>query len=152
MSKVESDHQQLVLDLVKPGETIREEMTAHDAHLLHMAIGICGEAGEIIDAIKKRAIYRSPVDIQNIIEELGDLEFYMEGLRLGLQLTREECLASNVAKLRVRYGKRYSNDAAIARLDKQGGTDGVSDTPLLSITELDANYEPLPVKHNEKST
>lgn len=112
-------HRELVAKLVKPGEKILFEMTASDAHILHMAVGICGEAGELIDAIKKRTIYGKPLDIINVVEELGDLEFYMEGLRQTLGITRDETLNANIAKLSERYNKlTYSNEAAIARKDK----------------------------------
>jgi hypothetical protein len=58
----------------------------------------------------------------NVIEELGDLEFYMEQLRQALLLSREETLAANIAKLSKRYeGLNYSDAAAQARADKEQG-------------------------------
>jgi NTP pyrophosphatase (non-canonical NTP hydrolase) len=47
----------MVKALVKSGEVIANEMTGSNAHLLHMAVGIAGEAGELLDAIKKAVIY-----------------------------------------------------------------------------------------------
>ena len=109
----------MVKALVKSGETILAEMTADEAHLMHMTIGISGEAGELLDAIKKQVIYRKPLDMENVIEELGDLEFYMEGVRQGLGITREQCLEANIAKLGKRYeGLKYSDTAAQDRADK----------------------------------
>lgn len=118
------DAQQIAYDkmvkaLAKPGQAIVETMTAPEAHLLHMAVGVVGEAGELIDAVKKAVIYNKPLDRENVIEELGDIEFYMEGLRQGVGITREECLAANVAKLSKRYtAMHYSDAAAQARADK----------------------------------
>ena len=115
-------HSEMVRRLVKSGEVIARELTAHDAHLLHMTVGISGEAGELLDAIKKRVIYRKPLDVLNVVEELGDIEFYLEGLRQELGITREHCLQANIDKLRVRYeGMRYSDAAADLRADKIGG-------------------------------
>lgn len=111
-------HGSFVAALIKPGDQIKEEMTANDCNLLHMGVGVSGEAGELLDAIKKAVIYRKPIDMKNIIEELGDLEFYMEGLRQELNITREECLSANVDKLMVRYNGKFSNHAAQARADK----------------------------------
>ena len=109
----------MVATLAKPGETIRRELTAHDAHRLHMAVGISGEAGELLDSIKKAVVYRKQYDQENVIEELGDLEFYMEGLRQSLGITRQETLAANFAKLEKRYrGHEYSDQAAQERADK----------------------------------
>ena len=114
------DYQEMVAALAKPGEKIAAELTADDAHLIHMAIGISGEAGELLDAIKKRAVYRKDLDRENVIEELGDLEFYLEGLRQGLGLTREECLEANIRKLSKRYENlKYSDQQAQNRADKQ---------------------------------
>lgn len=113
-------HDEMVKTLVKSGDVIAAELTGHDAHLVHMVIGVCGEAGELLDAIKKRAIYRKELDTINVLEELGDIEFYLEGLRQGLGITREQCLDANIAKLGKRYeGFVYTNKAAIDRVDKQ---------------------------------
>lgn len=114
-----TSYTEMVRALAKPGENILEEMTPEQVHLLHMAIGIAGEAGELLDAIKKHAIYQKPIDIVHVVEELGDIEFYMEGLRDGLSLSREHVLEKNQAKLTKRYGEKYSNEAAQARADKQ---------------------------------
>lgn len=113
------DFQEMVKQLVKSGEVIANEITGDEAHLLHMAVGISGEAGELLDAVKKAVIYRKPLDRKNVVEELGDLEFYMEGLRFKLGITREETLAANIDKLGERYkGHQYSNQQAQDRADK----------------------------------
>ena len=112
----------MVAALAKSGALIKEEMTALQAHTLHMAVGISGEAGELLDAIKKHVVYQKPLDRENVVEELGDLEFYMEGLRQATGITREECLKANVAKLGKRYsGGTYSNEDAQLRADKPEG-------------------------------
>lgn len=111
-------HSELVLTLVKPGSVIASNITASEADLLHMAVGISGEAGELLDAVKKATIYKKPIDRENVIEELGDLEFYMEGLRQNLAISRDETLAHNIAKLSIRYATGYSDKAAQERADK----------------------------------
>lgn len=112
-------HSDMVRALAKDGATIAQEIDGQDAHLMHMAIGVSGEAGELLDAIKKKLIYRKPLDMENILEELGDIEFYLEGIRQGLGVTREDCLAANIEKLGKRYnGMKYSDQAAQDRADK----------------------------------
>jgi len=113
-----NEHAQLVRDLKKPAHDIFKDISPRSLDLIHMIMGISGEAGELLDAVKKATIYNKPLDIANIREELGDLEFYMEGLRQILGLTREEVLGENIAKLRVRYGQKYSDKAAQDRVDK----------------------------------
>lgn len=118
---IETQHAEMVQALAKSGEQIKQELTARECALIHALMGITGEAGELMDAIKKAAIYRKGLDITNIIEELGDLEWYMELLRSVIGVTREQCLAANMVKLAERYKNfRYSNEAAIARADKAG--------------------------------
>jgi NTP pyrophosphatase (non-canonical NTP hydrolase) len=116
---LEYSHEELVAALAKPGEDIVETMNSHNAHLIHMVMGICGEAGELLDAIKKATIYQKELDLVNVVEELGDLEFYIQGLRAALHISREQCLEANIEKLRTRYGKVYSDKAAQERADKQ---------------------------------
>jgi NTP pyrophosphatase (non-canonical NTP hydrolase) len=86
--------------------------------LVHAAVGICGEAGELLDAVKKHWVYGKPLDVQNVIEELGDLEFYAAALRALIGVSREEVIKANVDKLRKRYPDGYTDALAAARLDK----------------------------------
>lgn len=113
-------HPEMVRSLVKPGAEILSYLTPESANIWHHVTGIAGESGELLDAIKKHVIYRKPLDRANVIEELGDLEFYMEGLRQGLNITREETIAGNITKLSARYASlQYSDAAAQARADKE---------------------------------
>lgn len=111
-------HSQLVRALAKPGDDILRTLDPLKCHLWHMASCIPGEAGELFDAVKKLVIYAKPLDRANVVEELGDIEFYMEGLRHALDITREETLEGNIDKLSVRYGTKYSDAAAQTRADK----------------------------------
>ena len=86
--------------------------------LVHAAVGISGEAGELLDAVKKHWVYGKPLDVQNVIEELGDLEFYAAALRALIGVSREEVIKANVDKLRKRYPDGYTDALAAARLDK----------------------------------
>lgn len=114
-----TQHANMVLKLTKPGNEILSSLDAVKVNILHMTIGISGEAGELLDAVKKHVIYNKPLDRENMLEELGDLEYYMEGLRQCLGATREEIVALNIAKLSKRYpGLSYSDAAAQARADK----------------------------------
>jgi NTP pyrophosphatase (non-canonical NTP hydrolase) len=118
MNETELEHQHTVTALAKPGQDVVNGLNARSAHLLHMAVGVAGEAGELLDAVKKHAIYGADLDIENVIEELGDLEFYLQGIRQELKLSRSAVLAENIRKLKIRYGTHYSNEAASARKDK----------------------------------
>ncbi len=87
--------------------------------LAHAVMGISGEAGELLDAIKKHVIYNKELDLGNVREELGDLLFYMQALMNELHITEQQVINQNVEKLQKRYANgKYSDAAAVARADK----------------------------------
>lgn len=86
-----------------------------------MAKGVAGEAGEIVDCVKRWTVYNKELNRENLIEELGDIEFYLEGIRQRVGITREETLIHNMNKLGVRYSSgSYSDEQAQNRADKEG--------------------------------
>lgn len=119
-TRTELQHQALVAALAKPGLDIIHQLDPRKADLWHHATGVSGEAGELLDAIKKHVIYDKPIDRDNVIEELGDLEFYMQGIRAALGISREETLHRNISKLTKRYSSgSFSNSEAQTRADKE---------------------------------
>lgn len=118
MSDIENKHHEMVSRNTKSGDEIISSLNGDKMHLLHMAVGISGEAGELLDAIKKASVYNKPLDRENVLEELGDIEFYLQGMRQGLGITREDVLLCNVNKLSKRYPKGYTDKAAQERADK----------------------------------
>ena len=88
---------------------------------LHAAVGISGEAGEILDVVKKTWAYNKPLDHEHLTEELGDLEFYLEALYQATGISRTEALRRNRMKLAARYPAGVYSDAdAQLRADKGG--------------------------------
>lgn len=86
---------------------------------MHAATGIASEAGELLDAVKASWAYKKDLDYENIIEELGDIEFYLQALRSQLCIRRKEVIEANVNKLMERYPSgQYSDEQAQARADK----------------------------------
>lgn len=115
-----TNHSEMVKALRKDPGHIHAELGATKLDCWHAATGIVGEAGELIDAIKKNVVYNKELDMKNVIEELGDMEFYMEQLRQALNITREETIQHNLDKLNRRYSEgKFSNEQAQARADKQ---------------------------------
>lgn len=127
---IETEHAKLVHALIKAPESILPTLTSRKVDLIHAVLGISGEAGELLDAVKKFAIYNKTLDIENVVEELGDLEFYMEHLRQRLGIRREVTLRHNIDKLRKRYPEGYTDAAAHARADKQADVLSCSHTEV----------------------
>lgn len=71
--------------------------------LTNGALGLCGETGEVADIIKKHVFHGKPLDREHLIEELGDVRWYMELLCMALNTTLEEVEAKNTEKLQKRY-------------------------------------------------
>jgi len=89
---------------------------------LHCALGCAGEAGELADAIKKEIIYEKPLDAKNVIEECGDLLFYLQATMIQYGFSWEDVIIENYNKLSKRYKDLvYSDKAAHERADKQNG-------------------------------
>lgn len=116
----ETLYAEFVSERFKDPSDITKEFTEHKASVLHATIGICGEAGELLDTVKKYFAYNKDLDLENIVEELGDIEFYLQALRDELQLSREDIINANIEKLSKRYPTAFSNELAQLRLDKNG--------------------------------
>jgi NTP pyrophosphatase (non-canonical NTP hydrolase) len=134
-------YQQFVNSIVKPGDEIIRQLTPHQAHLLHMAVGVSGEAGELLDAIKKHCVYQKQINMDNVIEEAGDILFYLTGLLNDLNISLEDCIKANIVKLSKRYPNGYSNAAAIARADKDAIQDEVKTLPNIEDDFGDVKIE-----------
>lgn len=118
------DNPDLVAEPIRYDQFVMQLFKADTAPAMlnHAVMGVAGEAGELIDAIKKHTIYGKPLDRENIIEELGDLRFYIQAMQNVLGITESEVLQANADKLSKRYrGLKYSDKAAIDRADKTTG-------------------------------
>ena len=106
-------YQQLALRTAKTGDQTYD--------LRHAALGLASEVGEFTTTVKRVAIYDvelTPTLKENIVEELGDVMWYicLAANAVGASLT--EIAAGNIAKLALRYPERYTNEAAELRADK----------------------------------
>lgn len=99
-------------------ERLFKEMGSEQATAMHAAVGIAGEAGEVVDAVKKFWVYNKPLDTENLKEELGDIMFYMQKLCNMYGWDLADIQYANEEKLRKRYPEGYSDAAAQARADK----------------------------------
>lgn len=114
-----NDYAQFVRQISKPGAAIVASFTPEKAELNHMVMGAVGEIGEVLEHVKKYVNYDKLLPMDKIVEELGDVEFYLQGIRNALLLERSDIIARNYAKLSTRYASgSYSNEQALNRADK----------------------------------
>lgn len=124
-------HSEMVAGLKKPGDVILSTLNAQKVDAWHMTSCIPGEAGELFDAVRN-------IDKENVREELGDMEFYVEGTRQAFGITREETIAGDnsewdnltwmdlpgkaadvfdAVKKHIIYGKEHDRDALVKALN-----------------------------------
>jgi NTP pyrophosphatase (non-canonical NTP hydrolase) len=96
-------------------ETIRSRLIDEHIRLLHASMGVSTEANEILDAVKKYLFYGKAYSKDNIVEELGDMLWYIAAMCDMLGVSIEQVQASNIKKLRIRYGESFSENKAINR-------------------------------------
>ncbi len=78
----------------------------------HGAIGIVTEAGEIMDAVKTNKYYGRELDKVNLIEEMGDVMWYLAILCDELGVSFEDVWEKNINKLKKRFPEKYTSDKA----------------------------------------
>jgi NTP pyrophosphatase (non-canonical NTP hydrolase) len=96
-------------------DAIRARLTDRNIRLLHAAMGVATEAGELLDAIKKVLFYGKELDIVNFSEEMFDTMWYLALGCSELKTTFEQGWDTNIAKLKARYGDKFSEYAATHR-------------------------------------
>lgn len=76
----------MVKKLAKQGDVIAASLNSQKIHVWHMASALVGETGELI----------ANEGVSNVVEELGDIEFYIEGVRGGLDISYESIPAIEI--------------------------------------------------------
>lgn len=89
---------------------------------LTYAASIAVHGSQVLDTVKKQAIYNKDLDVELLTNQLNALVASMATLGKMFQLERQECLNANIHKLSKRYQSlSYSDAAAQARADKRDG-------------------------------
>jgi len=74
--------------------------------LLTASVGMCAEAGEFTEIIKKIIFQGKPVNEDNLFHlkrELGDIMWYVMQACMGLDISLDEIVQMNIDKLKARY-------------------------------------------------
>lgn len=94
---------------------VAKRFTPEMSRLTHAALGLSTEANEFADQLKKHLIYGKELDKTNLIEELGDICWFIALACDELGSSFEEIQQININKLKARYGEKYSDEKAINR-------------------------------------
>lgn len=79
------------------------------------ALGIAGEAGEVVDIVKKVLYHSHELDISVLCKEIGDLLWYTVLLCDTVGLTLGDVMQTNVEKLRGRYPDGFDKQRSLVR-------------------------------------
>ena len=86
-------------------------------------MGLNGEAGECIDILKKSKFQGHVLDKAKIIDELGDVLWYIAESVTGLEVTLEDIAQHNIEKLKARYPKGFEVGKSTHREEYQNEDD-----------------------------
>lgn len=91
-------------------------LTFDDA-LVMAGLGAAGEAGEVADLVKKYRFHGHELDRDAIVEELGDVLWYVAIVADILGVKLSDVADRNVAKLRARYPEGFDEERSRNRAD-----------------------------------
>jgi NTP pyrophosphatase (non-canonical NTP hydrolase) len=94
--------------------TARRDIPQED-HLFNGVLGLAGEAGECADLVKKQFFQDGRAIRNDLIDELGDVMWYVAETAAALGVTLEEVAQHNVDKLKRRYPAGFDADRSLHR-------------------------------------
>lgn len=95
-------------------KTLNKDLDEREV-LINGVMGLCGESGEVIDIVKKHISQGHPLNKDKIIEELGDVMWYIAELATILNVTMEDIMKYNINKLSQRYEGGFTVEQSINR-------------------------------------
>lgn len=83
--------------------------------LINGVMGLCGEAGEAIDLVKKHLHQGHALDREKLVSELGDVAWYLAETAYALDVPLDEVLQGNIEKLKRRYPEGFAAERSLHR-------------------------------------
>ena len=99
---------------VKAAQTINRDLSNNDL-IINSGMGMSGESGEVNDRIKKWLYQGHDFDRDGIVNEAGDLLWYVAQLATAMDMSLAEIAERNIAKLRARYPAGFDAERIINR-------------------------------------
>ena len=96
--------------------TLNQALSKKDV-LINGVMGLCGEAGEAIDIVKKHLAQGHELDREGLVKELGDIAWYLAETACALDVDLETVLESNIEKLKKRYPEGFDAGKSIHRTE-----------------------------------
>lgn len=83
--------------------------------IINAAFGLSGEVGEVNDLLKKHLFQGHDLNKNDLINELGDIAWYLAEAATALNISLEEILVKNIEKLKKRFPDGFSKERSINR-------------------------------------
>jgi NTP pyrophosphatase (non-canonical NTP hydrolase) len=83
--------------------------------LIEGVMGLCGEAGEASEVVKKHIAQGHPLDKVHLAIELGDVAWYLAETAHAIGFTLDDILRLNLEKLRRRYPNGFDTELSMNR-------------------------------------
>ena len=103
-----NEYQKLALTTLNP------DLSKKDV-LINGVMGLCGEAGEAIDIVKKWLAQGHELDKEKLAKELGDIAWYLAETARALEIPLEEIFRMNIEKLKSRYPEGFDTSRSVNR-------------------------------------
>lgn len=94
--------------------TLNPALSRRDV-LINSVMGLCGEAGEAIDIVKKWLAQGHELDRAHLVRELGDVAWYLAEAATALDVPLEDVLQANLDKLQKRFPEGFDASASVHR-------------------------------------
>ena len=80
-------------------------------------LGLCGEAGECADLLKKHLYQGHELDREHMAKELGDVAWYLALSADAIGCTLEYIFETNIEKLKARYPEGFDAEKSLHRAE-----------------------------------
>lgn len=106
-----NDYQRAALRTAQMDNFSNEEV------LLNGVMGLNGEAGEVIDLVKKARFQGHELDTEKLMKELGDIAWYLAITAISIGYSLSDVFDANIEKLQKRYPDGFDKARSMNRAE-----------------------------------
>lgn len=102
--------------------TAQTDRYGEEELLLNGVMGLCGEAGEVIDLVKKARFQGHELDKEKLMLEISDCLWYCAVASYAIGYKLSDVMEANIKKLKERYPEGFDKARSIGRREYREGT------------------------------
>lgn len=97
--------------------TAQMDRLSNEEVLLNGVMGLNGEAGEVIDLVKKARFQGHELDTEKLMRELGDIAWYLAVTATSIGYSLSDVFDANIEKLKKRYPDGFDKARSMNRTE-----------------------------------